>query len=104
MTINFYFKKADKGCEEQIRNHFTKEKQGRITRFLQHGNLDLADLKINVEYLSHHNNFSVEFILIIKKHKLVAEKTAFKLLEAFDTALDNLVFQLRKSEEILHDK
>ena len=57
MTISFYFRKIDKNSEKQIRDYFAREKIGRITRFLRHGNLDLANLRIAVEHFPHHNNF-----------------------------------------------
>lgn len=104
MNISFYFQKVDKSCEGQVRNYFSEEKLKRISHFLQHGNLELAELRVKVEYISHHNEFFVELILDIAKHEVLAEKRAFMLQEALDISLDHLVLQLRKIENIRHDK
>jgi ribosome-associated translation inhibitor RaiA len=104
MNINFYFQKVDETCKKQVKDYFTGEKLGRVTKLLRRGNLELAELKIKVEYLLHHNEFFVEFILDIARHEVLAEKRAFSLQEALDVALDHLVLQLRKIENIRHDK
>jgi ribosome-associated translation inhibitor RaiA len=104
MNINFLFQRVDEFSKKQVENYFTKEKISRITDLLHHGNLELAELKVKVEYLAHHNEFFVELILDIARHEVVAEKRSFKLLEALDVALDHLVLQLRKIEDIRHHK
>ena len=104
MNVNFYFQRADEGCKKQVEDYFTKEKLGRVEKLLHHGNLELAELKVKVEYLAHHNEFFVEFILDIARHEVLAEKRAFTLQEALDVSLDHLVLQLRKIENIRHDK
>ncbi len=104
MNINFYFQRADKTCKQQVKDYFTKEKIGRVEKLLRHGNLELAELKVKVEYLAHHNEFFVEMILDIARHEVLAEKRAFSLQEALDVSLDHLVLQLRKIENIRHDK
>jgi len=104
MNINFYFQRVDESYKKQVENYFSEEKLKRIANFLQHGNLELAELKVKVEYILHHNEFFVELILNIAKHEVLAEKRAFALQEALDISLDHLVFQLRKLESIRHDK
>ena len=104
MNINFYLQRVDKSCEKQVRDFFKEEKLKRVNHFLQHGNFELAELKVKVEYLSHHNEFFVELILDIANHEVLAEKRAFTLQEALDASLDHLVLQLRKLENIRHDK
>jgi len=104
MNINFYFQKVDESCKKQVENYFTKEKLGRVEKLLRHGNLELAELKVKVEYLSHHNEFFIELILNVARHEVLAEKRAFSLQEALDVSLDHLVLQLRKIENIRHDK
>jgi len=104
MIINFYFQRVDVGSKKQVEDYFTKAKLGRVEKLLQHGNLELAKLKVKVEYLSHHNEFFVELILDISRHEVLAEKRAFSLQEALDVSLDHLVLQLRKIENIRHDK
>ncbi len=104
MNIRFDFQKVDKSCEGQLKNYLTEEKLSRLTRLLQHGNLELADLRILVEYYPHHNEISVKLTLNIKKRELVAEKRSRNVIESFDFALDNLISQLRKLESVMHDK
>ena len=104
MNVNFYFQKADESCKKQVENYFTKEKLGRIEKLLRHGNLELAELKVKIEYLAHHNEFFVELILDIARHEVLAEKRAFSLQEALDISLDHLISQLRKIESIRHHK
>ncbi len=104
MNISFYFQKVDKSCEEQLKNYLTEEKLSRLTRLLQHGNLELADLRILTEHFRHHNEISVKLTLNIKKRKLVAGKRSRNVIESFDIALDNLISQLRKLESVIHDK
>ncbi len=104
MNISFYFQKVDKSCEEQLKNYLTEEKLSRLTRLLQHGNLELADLRVHVEYFLHHNDILVKLTLNIAKREFVAEKRSYNVLESFDIALDNLILQLRKLESIIHDK
>ena len=104
MNISFYFQKVDKSCEEQLKNYLTEEKLSLLTRLLQHGNLELADLRILAEHFPHHNEISVKLTLNIKKRELVAEKRSRSVIESFDFALDNLISQLRKLESVMHDK
>ena len=103
MNISFYFQKVDKSCEQQLKNYLTEKKMSRLTHLLQHGNLELADLRIHVEYFSHRNNFSVKLTLNNGKKELVAEKKAYNIIESFDLAFDRLIFQLRKLESLRHD-
>jgi len=104
MNVSFYFQKTDESCKKQVENYFTKEKLGRVEKLLRHGNLELAELRVKVEYLAHHNEFFVEMILSIARHEVLAEKRAFSLQEALDISLDHLVSQLRKIENIRHHK
>ena len=104
MNISFYFQKVDKSCEEQLKNYLTEEKLSRLTCLLRHGNLELADLRILVEYFPHHNEISVKLTLSIKKRELMAEKRSRNIIESFDLVLDNLISQLRKLESVMHDK
>jgi len=66
--------------------------------------LELALLDVRVKYFTHHNDFTVELTLIIRRKKFFSEKRAFHLTEAFDIALDNLVVQLYKLENKRHKK
>ena len=104
MDISFYFQKVDKSEEKRLRDYLSEEKLSRLTRLLQHGNLELADLRILVEHFPHHNEISVKLTLNIKKRELVAEKRSRNIIESFDLALDNLISQLRKLENVMHDK
>ncbi|MFH1401509.1 MAG: HPF/RaiA family ribosome-associated protein [Parcubacteria group bacterium] len=104
MNVNFYFHKVDESCKKQIENYFNKEKLSRVERLLHHGNAESAELKVKVEYFLHHSEFFAKLILNIPRHEVVAEKRSFKLLEALDMALDRLVLQLRKIENIRHKK
>jgi ribosome-associated translation inhibitor RaiA len=104
MNINFSFHNTDESCKIKAENYLTEEKLRSLTRLLQHGNFDLADLDIRVEYLSHHNNFLVKMDLKIARHVLVSEQDTHDLLEALDLSLEKIVVQLRKIEAIRHHK
>lgn len=98
------FQKVDDVYKKELRDYLTEKKMSRLTRLLQHGNLELAKLRIHIEYLPHHNNMSVKLTLSVKKHDFVAEKNAFNIIEAFDIAFDNLIIQVRKLENKLHKR
>jgi ribosome-associated translation inhibitor RaiA len=104
MIINFSFNDADSNCKKQLEDYVTEEKLNSLTRLLQHGNLDLAELDIRVEYRPHHNNFSIKIDLKIPRHVLFSEETSYSLTEAFDLALEKIIVQMRKIEEIRHHK
>ena len=103
MTIRFYFRQIDKVNEDRLRDYLAEKKLGRLTRLLQHGNLELAELELRVEHSEHHNIFSVKLDLIIAKNNLAAHEDGHNLIEAFDLAFDNLINRLRKLESIRHD-
>ena len=104
MTINFSFSRVDKNCKKMLEDYVTKEKLSRLTRLLQHGNFELADLKIRSEYFTKHNAFLVELDLKIAKNHLVAEERSHDITKGFDLAMDRLISQLRKLESLRHDK
>lgn len=104
MNVNFSFHNTDESYKAKAENYLTEEKLGSLTRLLQHGNLDLADLDIRIEYFLHHNNFAVKMNLKIARHVLVSEQDTHDLLEALDIALEKIVAQLRKIEAIRHRK
>jgi|WetSurMetagenome_2_1015567.scaffolds.fasta_scaffold1648768_1 ribosome-associated translation inhibitor RaiA len=104
MKVNFSFNDADDSCKKKLEDYVTEEKLNSLTRLLQHGNLDVAELDIRTEYRPHHNNFSIKIDLKIPRHILVSEETSYNLTEAFDLAFDKIVVQMRKIEEIRHHK
>jgi ribosome-associated translation inhibitor RaiA len=87
-----------------LENYVTKEKLHSLTRLLQHGNFDAADLDVRVEYMSHHNNFELKMDLKIPRHILNAQESGYSVTEAFDLTLDKIIVQMRKIEEIRHHK
>lgn len=102
MIIHFYFKKVTREDKEKLKNYLTDKKLKRLTRLLQHGNLELCNFFIQVEYFSHHNAFSVKLDLKIIEHKLFSEEKSHNLIKAFDLAFDSLINQLRKIENLTH--
>ena len=104
MNIQYYFQKVSDGDKEQIRKYISEKKLRPLSRLLQHGNLELADLKISVQHFVKHNAFAVKYHLTITKHELIAEEASHDLIKALDVALDRLKNQLRKLENIKHKK
>ena len=103
MKTHFSFQNTDESCRKILEDYVNEEKLQSLTRLLQHGNLDLADLDIRVEYLAHHNNFSAKINLKIGKHIFFSEESSRNLTEAFDLALEKIVSQLRKLESVRHN-
>lgn len=104
MNIRFYFQKISKTDKEQLEKDFKDKKLARLTKLLQHGNLELAKFVLNAKYHSRHNIFLVRLGLQVINKDLEAEEEGRHLIEAFDLAFDNLISQLRKLENIKHDK
>jgi ribosomal subunit interface protein len=104
MKINFSFSGTDATCKKTLESYVTEKKLQSLTRLLQHGNFDTAELDIRTEYRPHHNNFSVKIDLKIPRHILVSREGGYNVKEAFDLALDKIVVQMRKIEEIRHHK
>src|SRR3972149_7229985 len=104
MKINFSYHDVSSEDKIKLENYASAEKLQSLTRLLQHGNYDLAELDVRAVHMAHHNNYEVKMDLEVKKHVLVSEETAFNLTEAFDIALERIVVQLRKLESLKHDK
>ncbi len=104
MNINFYFHKVNKADRDKLKNYFTEKKLSRLARLLQHGNFELADLRIHTEYFQRHNAFLVKLDLKIAKRGLIAEERSHSITKGFDLAFDRLISQLRKLESLKHDK
>ena len=104
MNINFSFSRVDKNCKETLKKYLTESKINRLNRYLQHGNFELANLRVFAEYFTKNNAFLVKLELNIKKTILVAEERSHDILKGLDLALDRLISQLRKIESKTHDK
>ena len=104
MTIRFYFQKINETDKEQLEKYLSEKKLSRLTKLLQHGNLELAKFVLNAKYHPRHNVFLVRLGLKIAKNDLTSEEKGQNLIEAFDLAFDSLVYQLRKAEKSRHDK
>jgi ribosome-associated translation inhibitor RaiA len=104
MKINFSFHNTDAVCKDTLENYVTEVKLQSLTRILQHGNLDAAELDIRTEYMPHHNIFEIKINLEIPRHVLTAEESSHSVNEAFDLALGKIIAQMRKIEEIRHHK
>ncbi len=104
MQTHFSYQNTDKDCGARLESYATEEKLQSLTRLLQHGNYDLADFDIRVEYFSHHNSFEIKMYLKIAKHVLVSEQIGYDLFEVFDLALEKIIEQLRKVENKRHEK
>ncbi|MDO8663519.1 MAG: hypothetical protein Q7K28_01605 [Candidatus Wildermuthbacteria bacterium] len=104
MKIHFSYHNSVNDSQKRILEGYADDKKlSSLTALLQHGNFDLADLNIRVEYLPHHNNFLLKANLKIAKRVLFAEETGYKLMELFDLVLGHLVAQIRKLESLRHD-
>ena len=104
MNIRFYFQKISKIDKERLEKDFKDKKIVHLTKLLQHGNLELAKFVLNAKYHQRHNIFLIRLGLKIAKNDLTSEEKSQNLIEAFDLAFDNLIGQLRKLENIKHDK
>ncbi len=104
MNINFSFNRVDKNCKKALEKYLTENKISRLERLLQHGNFELANLRVFTEYFVKNNAFLVKLKLNIKKTILVAEERSHDILKGLDLALDRLINQLRKIESKIHDK
>jgi ribosomal subunit interface protein len=104
MKINYSFHDVDAQGKKQLENYVNEEKLQKLTRILQHGNLEVAELDIRTEYQTHHKNYIMKIDLKIPRHILVAEETAYDVMAAFDSAIEKIVVQMRKIEEIRHHK
>lgn len=104
MQTHFSYQNTDKDCGVKLEGYATEEKLQNLTRLLQHGNYDLADLDIRVEYFSHHNSFEIKMNLKIARHILVSEQTGYDLFEVFDLALEKIIEQMRKLESKRHKR
>ena len=104
MNIRFYFQKINKKDKEQLKKYFNDKKLVRLTKLLQHGNLELAKFVLNAKYHQRHNIFLVRLGLNIIKNDLTSEEKGHSLIEAFDLAFDDLIIQLRKLESKRRDK
>ena len=103
MKTHFSYRNTDENCKKILENYVTEEKLQGLSRLLQHGNMDLADLDIRLEYLSHHNNFSAKINLKIGKRVFFSEDSSRNLTEVFDLALEKIISQLRKLESVRHN-
>jgi ribosomal subunit interface protein len=104
MNINFSFHNVDAEGKRQLEAYVNEEKLQKLTRILQHGNLETAELDIRTEYQSHHNNYVMKIDLKIPRHILVAEETAYDVRAAFDSVIEKIVDQMRKIEAVRHHK
>jgi len=104
MKIHFSFKNVDLKAKEVLQKYADEKKISRLTRLLQHGNLEVADLDIKTEYFTKHNAFDVKMSLKIKKDRLLGGETSHDIRKAFDFALNRVIAQLRKIENIKHKK
>ncbi len=99
MQIRFSYHNLDKDkCSPNLEEYANEKKLKSLTRLLSKSDLALADLAIRVEYLTHHNAFSVKLNLKIAKHLLLSQEVKHNLTQAFDLALEKLLSQLRKLE------
>ncbi len=104
MNIHFYFGKVAENCKKILGEYVTDRKINRLNRLLQHGNFELADLKISSEYFTRHNAFLIKLDLKIARKHLIAEEKSHDITKGFDSALDRLISQMRKTESIRHKK
>jgi ribosome-associated translation inhibitor RaiA len=104
MKINFSLHDIDESCKKKLEDYANEEKLNSLVRLLPHDSIDSAILDIRAEYMVHHNNFEIKMVFKIPRHVLEAEQSGFSITEAFDLALDKIVVQMKKIEEIRHHK
>jgi len=104
MKIHFTFRRVDKISRAKLEQCFSVQKFDRLTRLLNHGNLELADLDIRTEYFEKHNAFAIRIELKIKKNILIGEETSHDIIKAFDVSLNRVVGQLRKIKSLKRKK
>ena len=99
MQIRFSYHNFDgKECKPSLEDYVNEKKLKSLTRLLKKNDLDLADLAIRTEYLTHHNAFLIKLNLKIAKHLLLSQEVKHNLTQAFDLSLEKLLSQLRKLE------
>ena len=104
MKIHFTFRKVDEKSREKLEQCFYSSKLNRLTRLLNHADLELAILDIRVEYFIKHNAFLVKAEMNIKKCHLIGEEASHDIMKACDLAVNRLISQVRKVENIKHKK
>ncbi|MFH1841315.1 MAG: HPF/RaiA family ribosome-associated protein [Candidatus Nealsonbacteria bacterium] len=104
MNTRFYFEKIKQDDKKNLERYFQEKKISRLSKLLQHGNLEVANFILNAKYHQHHNIFLVRLRLTFTDKNLRSEDKSQNLLEAFDLAFDHLINQLRKIEDIRHNK
>lgn len=104
MKIHFTFRKVDERSRAKLHQCFSGSKLNRLTRLLNHGNLEIADLDIRTEYFQKHNAFLMKLELKIKGYKLIGEETSHDIIKVFDLASEKLISRVRKIESLKHKK
>ena len=104
MQIHFTFRKVDDKSKEKLEQCFYSSKLNRLTRLLNHRDLESANLDIRAEYFKKHNAFSVQAEMNIKKSHLIGQEASHDIIKACGLALNRLMSQLRKVENIKHKK
>jgi ribosome-associated translation inhibitor RaiA len=104
MQIHFTFRKVDEKSKEKLEKCFYSSKLKRLTRLLNHTDLELAILDIRAEYFAKHNAFSVKAEMNIKKRHFMGEEASHDIIKACDLALERLISQVRKAKNIKHKK
>lgn len=103
MNIHFSFQNFDEQQgKPRLEEYVNEKKLKSLVRLLKKSDLDLADLEIRAEYLTHHNSFLIKLNLKIAKRVLFAQEVKHSLTQTFDLALGKLVTQLRKVESVRH--
>ena len=104
MKIHFTFRKVDEKSKEKLEQCFYSSKLNRLTRLLNHADLELASLDIRAEYFQKHNAFSVKAEMNIKKNRLIGEEASHDIIKACDLAVNRLISQVRKVGSIKHKR
>lgn len=99
MKVHFTFRKIDENSKQKLEQCFYSNKLNRLTKLLNHSNLELADLDIKAEYFTKHNAFFVKIGLQIKKHNFVGEEASHDIMKACDLAMNRLMSQLKKYKQ-----
>lgn len=104
MTVRFYFENIIKVDKENLEKYFWEKKISRLEKLLQPSDLELAKFVLNVKYHRHHHINIVRLGLNIGKKDFSSEEKSQNLVEAFDLALDRLIHQLQRFENLRQER
>ena len=104
MNTRFYFQNINLKTKEELKNYLIDKKVKRIAKLFPEKKLETLILETRSQYFKKHNAFSVKLKLKNDKIMILAEEKSHKIFKAIDLAVDRLISQIRKIENIKHKK